>query len=277
MSHPTDDFPKMLRKLGDLIQVAKAIPVNAENAWKAHGQLLLIKTFVHLSSISTLAQSAIGTSGQTNHRYIDHGSIAVLGRSAYETYVLFNFIFLEQDRDLRIFRHQVWRLSGLQSRAKLNRPKTLPLAVIAQIEREEQELTRLQGVVTSSPYFAELDSQTQRNVRRGDGVRLGAALIDLAVEAGLPRLYSSDMYTHFCNYSHAGAISVFQIQEALNNGTSPILARANIGFCCILLAQIIKAYAEFFDEIDAAVSSDSELRDLLAMWSGIRNSFAHMY
>lgn len=31
---------------------------------------------------------------------LDHGSMAVIGRAAYETYVLFNFIFLEENSEL---------------------------------------------------------------------------------------------------------------------------------------------------------------------------------
>lgn len=268
--HPTEDFPKLLRKFEQLIQRAKEIPLTDENAWKAHGQLLLIKAWGHLASIETLGKSAIkrGTS-ETERAYVDHGSIAVLGRSAYETYVLFNFIFLAEDAGLQKFRHQVWRLSGFMSRAKLNRPKALPLKLLEQIEREAQQIVALKEIITSSPYFTQLDDRTQKNVKKGEGVRLGAALIDLAVKAGLPRMYSADMYTHFCNYSHASSISAFQISETLNDGTSSIMARANIGFCCILLVQMIMAYTEFFEEIDAMVASDDELADLLALWLGM--------
>lgn len=268
--HPTEDFPKLLRKFEQLIQRAKDIPLTDENAWKAHGQLLLIKAWGHLASVETLGRSAIKRGTSNGERvYVDHGSLAVLGRSAYETYVLFNFIFLTKVPELQKFRHQVWRLSGLMSRAKLNRPKALPPKVLEQIEREAQQIALLKDAITASPYFAALDDRTQKNVKKGEGVRLGTALIDLAVKAGLPRQYSADMYSHFCNYSHASSISAFQISETLNDGTSSIMARANIGFCCILLVQMIMAYTEFFEEIDAAVASDDELADLLAMWLGM--------
>lgn len=267
--HPTEDFPKLLRKFEQLIQRAKDIPLTDENAWKAHGQLLLIKAWGHLASIETLGKSAIKRDEGAEQVYVDHGSLAVLGRSAYETYVLFNFIFLEQDPELQKFRHQVWRLSGLMSRAKLNRPKALPPWRLEQIEREAQQIAHLKEAITSNSLFAELDDRTQKNVKKGEGVRLGAALIDLAVKAGLPRQYSADMYTHFCNYSHASSISAFQISETLNDGTSSIMARANIAFCCLLLVQMIMAYTEFFDEIDVAVASDDELANLLALWLGM--------
>lgn len=274
--HPTDDFPRLLSKFEHLIEVARCSPFTKENAWKAHGQLLLIKAYCHLKSIALLAGPTMGTDSSTP-AYLDHGSIAVLGRSAYETYVLFNFIFLEPDPGTREFRHQVWRLSGLMSRTKLNRPKALPPERLEQIKEEEQELLRLKEVVTSSTYFSGLGENTQRNVRKGEGVRLGAALIDLAVNAGLPRKYASDMYTHFCNYSHAGAISAFQISETLNNGTSLIMVRANVAFCCVLLTRIILAYTEFFEVVDSVVAADSELTELLALWQGIGESFGQMY
>lgn len=274
--HPTDDFPRLLSKFENLIEVARCIPFTEENAWKAHGQLLLIKAYCHLRSIALLAGPAMNTDMPTT-AYLDHGSIAVLSRSAYETYVLFSFIFLEPDPGAREFRHQVWRLSGLMSRSKLNRPKAFPPERLEQIMAEEQESSRLKEIVTSSTHFAGLDDRTQRNVRKGEGVRLGIALIDLAVNAGLPRQYASDMYTHFCNYSHAGAISIFQISETLNNGTSLIMVRANVAFCCILLTRIILAYTEFFEVVDSVVAEDSELTELLAIWQDMGESFGKMY
>jgi hypothetical protein len=276
--HPTDDFPRLLDSFERLIQIAKAVPVNEENEWKANGQLLLIKSWTHFNSIKILGRAAIRRdSSAAESEYVDHSSIAVLGRAVYETYVLFNFIFLAENADVRNFRHQVWRLSGLMSRAKLNRPKGLPTAQLKQIEMEGQMIVELKRAIVSNPLFSGLDTKTQKNVQKGDGVRLGIALIDLAVEAGLPRRYSADMYTHFCNYSHASSISVYQIRDALNNGTSPIMARVVISFCCVLLAQTIFAYTELFSEVDVAVSTDSELSRLLALWYGMGKQLDGLY
>lgn len=275
-AHPTADFPRLLDKLGTLINIPTKIPVTQENVWKNHGQLMVIKAFCHLRSIAVLAGHGAEQKPESMV-HVDHGSIAVIGRAAYETFVLFNFIFLEEDTELRQFRHQVWRLSGLMSRAKLNRPPNLPPERLKQIERETDEIARLRPIIEGSRFFAVLDNRVQKNVRQGDGVRLGEALIDLAEQAGLPRKYVADMYTHFCNYSHAGAISVFQLSETLNDGTSPIMARVTVGFCCILLTQLILAYADFFEEVDAAVVADAELVERLALWKGMGEAFSDMY
>lgn len=163
------------------------------------------------------------------------------------------------------------------SRMKLNRPPGLSTERMKQIERETNEIARLRPIIEGSPFFAMLDKQAQANVRRGDGVRLGEALIDLAEQAGLPRKYVADMYNHLCNYSHASAISVFQLSETLNDGTSPIMARVTVGFCCIVLTQMIMAYAKFFDEVDVAVVADTDLVELLARWKGLGEAFGDMY
>lgn len=275
-AHPTDDFTRLLGKLGTLINVPTKILMTPENAWKNHGQLMVIKAYCHLQSIAVLAGNA-GDHKPTSAAHVDHGSIAVIARAAYETYVLFSFIFLDDDHELRQFRHRVWRLSGLMSRAKLNRPPGLPLERMKQLERETDEIARLRPIIEDSPFFSMLDKQAQKNVRQGDGVRLGKALIDLAEQAGLPRKYVADMYNHFCNYSHASAISAFQLSETLNDGTSPIMARVTVGFCCILLTQMILAYATFFDEVDIVVVADSELVELLALWKGLGEAFDYMY
>lgn len=275
-AHPTDDFPRLLAKLGSLINVPTKVSVTSENAWKNHGQLLVIKAYCHLKSIAVLAGSS-AEQNPANTSFIDHGSIAVVARAAYETYVLFNFIFLEEDPELRQFRHQVWRLSGLMSRMKLSRPQGLPPERIEQIECESAEINRLRPIIEGSRFFGMLSSHAQKNVRQGDGVRLGQALIDLAESAGLPRKYVADMYNHFCNYSHAGAISAFQLSDTLKDGTSLIMARVTVAFCCILLTQMILAYAKFFDEVNAAVMTDDELLELLGLWKGMSAAFAEMY
>ncbi|MCC7681067.1 DUF5677 domain-containing protein [Janthinobacterium sp. FW305-128] len=273
---PTDDFSKLLGKLGTLINIPPKSMLTRENGWKNHGQLMVIKAYCHLQSIALLAESTAGEkSSQISH--IDHGSIAVIARAAYETFVLFNFIFLEEDPELRQFRHQVWRLSGLMSRMKLNRVPGLPSERLEQIKIETNEIARLQPIIEGSRYFTMLSKQAKKNVRQGDGVRLGAALIDLAEQAGLPRKYVADMYTHFCNSSHANAISAFQLSETLKDGTSPIVARGMIGFCCILLTQMIFAYAKFFDEVQDYVVTDTELVDLLTVWATLGEAFSAMY
>jgi hypothetical protein len=276
--HATDDFPLLLTKFETLISIAKNVPVTEENGWKANGQLLLVKTWCHFRSVATLGQFQVNRdSAKKDHVYVDHSSIAVLSRAAYETYVLFHFIFMEKDPDVRNFRHQVWRFSGLTSRLKLNRPKALPEHYVKQIEAEEQQASKLKTAILSNPLFSQLEDGTKRNVKKGDGVRLGEALIDLAVKAGLPRLYAADMYTHFCNYSHASSVSVFQIRDSLIDGNSSVMARGTIGFCCILITQIILAYGEFFEEIAEAISSDVELSDLLKLWEGIGERFKGIY
>jgi hypothetical protein len=263
--HATDDFPKLLSKLGTLINVPPLIPKAPEDAWKNHGQLMVIKIFCHLQSIEVLAGHAT-EQGPENLAFVDHGSIAVIGRAAYETYVLFNFVFLEEDPELRVFRHQVWRLCGLTNRMKLNRPLGLSAARLQQIEHEAAEIARLRPIIEGSPFFTRLSTPAQNNIRQGDGVRLGEALIDLAVQAGLPRKYVANMYRSFCNFSHAGAISVFQLSDSLRDGTGPTMARATISFCCVIITQMISAYTKLFVEVGDAVLADAELRDLLERW-----------
>lgn len=265
-----------MSKLGGLISVPTNIALTPENAWKNQGQVMVIKAYSHLESIAELAGFR-DRPGSIARSYIDYGSISVLARTTYETYVLFKFLFLDKNSSLREFRHQVWRLSGLMSRMKLNRPPGLPRERLEQIKREEAEIARLRAVIEENPFFTELDKKVQKSVRQGDGVRLGTALIDLAEQAGLPRKYAADMYAHFCNHSHASAISVYQLSDALSDRTTARLARVTVSFCCLLLTLIILSYTELFPEVDAAVAGDDELCESLALWKGIGESWTHLY
>lgn len=280
--HPTDDFPRLLTKLGNLINQGATVTVTPDTRWKQHGQLMLIKAYGHLKAIADLAKLEQLNSDATVAVHIDHSSIAVLGRATYETYVLFHFLFCCEDPGDRKFRHTVWRLSGLIARSKLNKPTILPPEVRAQIARETAMIGELKKAVESDPRFAALKAKDRKgqiadNVRNGKDVRLGIPLIELAVQAGLPRKYAADMYTHFCNYSHAGAVSIFQLHDSLQDGSSVIMTRANIAFCCALLCQMARSYIKLFPEVEGYATEDDELQDLVATWQELAQRFSEIY
>lgn len=88
------EFTKLKEIFGRLIEAQSGIRLEPGEGWKNHAQILLIKIFRHLESIETIfegVQTSIGK--KTFPHYVDHASIAVLARTAFETYMMFHFIF----------------------------------------------------------------------------------------------------------------------------------------------------------------------------------------
>jgi hypothetical protein len=276
---PTSDFPVLIRKFAKLIDFASRIPMTNERAWKNSGQLLLIKAFRHLESIGTLF-NGIETelNGKKLPVYIDHSSISVLARAAYETYVIFYFIFCDGTAAEQQLRYQVWRMNGLMSRQKLHGPLTGEAGFGAQKVAERFEIDRLRALITDHPSFRSLKAHVRDNVKKGTDVRLGEPLLDLAERAGLPRKYAADMYNHLCNYTHSGAISTFQIHDATaEQNADARLAGATVSFCTILLVELVFAYTTFFEEVDEYAVGDDELWEIADEWALLKMELAKLY
>jgi len=279
MRTPTSDFPVLIGKFAKLIDFASRIPVTKETAWKNSGQLLLIKAFRHLESINALARGVeTELNGKKLPLYIDHSSISVLGRAAYETYVLFFFIFCDGTLEEQQLRYHVWRMSGLVSRQKLHGPLGIDSSFHQQKTDERSEIDRLRKLITEHPSFRVLDKNVRENVKKGNDVRLGKPLLDLAERAGLPRKYAADMYNHLCNYAHSGAISTFQIHDASSEQYADAsLASATVVFCTFLLVEMILAYTTLFEEVDKFYVIDDELCKLVAHWFQLKLELAKLY
>ena len=89
------DFTNLREVFGRLIEAQASIQVEAGEGWKNHAQILLIKIFRHLESIETISEGVHTSVGEkTFPHYVDHASIAVLARTAFETYMTVSYTHL---------------------------------------------------------------------------------------------------------------------------------------------------------------------------------------
>lgn len=280
--HQTPDnaveFSKLLNIFANLIQGHASKSVPDGQAWKNDGQVLLIKVYRHLESIEILFKGVETTvDGITYPRYVDHSSIAVLGRAAFESYMMFYFIFCSGSEELCMLRYRVWKMIGLKERQKLNGP-LLHDQHWAQILRgEEKEISSLDKLIRVDRLFVQYQKELQEKVLKKDDVRMGFRWMDIAEQAGFPRKYAFDIYSHFCNYAHSGAISVFQIRDASNDGFHKNLAANTITFCTLLMSQAIMNYARVFDEVSHNLKNDPEMLAITDRWHSLLAMLGRKY
>lgn len=267
-------FDKLLDGLAQLIEAVAHPSVSSipsGEGWRNSGQVLLIKAYHHLRSVRTLARGVrVGeVVGSDNpDLYLDHSSMAALGRAALEAYATYNYIFCEGTREEQLFRFRVWKLQGLKSRLDLKGFAVIDHRIEAVRRSDQVSVAVLRKQIECDPMFQSLDKGQRSQALNGRNWRLGRSLPGIAADAGLPKHYALDMYNHFSEYAHSGAVSSFQIQNALWDGSGPQLAGVTIGFCSVLLARAIATYVDQFevalDALDANKTLMKELLDWLA-------------
>lgn len=145
------DLSELMRLCFLLIESKNGEQLPLGDEWKNDAQILSIKIFRH---IATAQQISAGISfdfgmGQV-FSHIDHSSVAVVVRAAIESYLAFNYIFVNQEESLSIYRHKLWCRGGLIDRSKLlaNTPESKHV-----LSQEAESIKELYNDISRDPHF----------------------------------------------------------------------------------------------------------------------------
>jgi hypothetical protein len=161
------DYILVLDLFVRLVASMKGILLNQETAWLGTTQHLAAKLQMHLGSLFYLTRcTRLPRLANLEISYIDYPSIFVRPRASYETYLVFNFIFIasptiEEGR----FRHRVWELGALLDRQKFS---VTERENIDKLQAERKILDLRCKEVTSDVFYASLDSDSQKEARSGN-------------------------------------------------------------------------------------------------------------
>ncbi|HYD61692.1 MAG TPA: DUF5677 domain-containing protein [Noviherbaspirillum sp.] len=278
MQDNSADFSRLLATFATLIDIPAGQPIPPGEAWKNDAQVLLIKIYRHLESIRMLFQGVTTTVHDKTHPpYVDHSSIAVLARAAFESYMLFHFIFCAPTEVARTLRYRVWKYAGLKSRQELHGPVTRSAVWDRVLERDRRTLLTLEQEIRADHLFQQYSTERQEKILRQGDVKLGEKWMTLAEASGMPRKYAHDMYNHFCNYAHAGHISILQIRDASRAGDHQRLATGAISFCALLMSQVIANYARLFPDVAQAIEHDGEAAAMVERWQALLDTVSNWY
>jgi hypothetical protein len=242
-------------------QNGKHLPPGLE--WTNDAQVLGVKLFRHIATaqqISAGVQFEFGSEHAFTH--IDHSSVAVVVRAAIESYLAFNYIFVNDDQELSIYRHMLWRRSGLIDRSKLlaNSPESTEILL-----RESESIRTLHDMIKCNPYYLKSSRDEKKEIDKGSWKPKGGWHA-ITNKTAIHQRYFSDIYNHLSGHSHASYISVIQIRDAFNVEQQAMLAGSARQILCMVISHFLFAYSKLFPSAKVVLTANPELTEIAEGW-----------
>lgn len=177
-----------------------------------------------------------------------------------EAYLTFHYIFTNENNDLSVYRHKVWKLGGLIDRSKFfaSTPEN-----IQKLAQEQQYIDKLKGEIRSSAFFIR---NNEKNLMKGKW-KPDEGWNKLGTLAGFHETYFKDIYSHLCGHAHASYISAIQIRDANNTEDQKALAASARNIGCLILAHFAFAYIKLFPAAEVVLRRDAELYRVADKWN----------
>ncbi len=256
-------FDNLMLLFFRLVQSEARKNIDESDQWRNDAQVIAIKIFRHISSVKQLA-AGVGfqIDGSQRFEFIDHSSVTIITRAALEAYLTFNYIYINTDEELSIYRHNIWQLGGLIDRGKL-----FVNTSQANEQRMEEsiQIDQLKVEISKSKFFIASSSADKKSILAGRW-RSTSGWAELAKGAGIHKTYFANIYNHLSGHSHASFISALQIRDAKDIISQKFLVDAMKQICCVILAHFCFSYVKLFPLSEGILKSDEELFESANMW-----------
>ena len=214
------------------------------------GEPLAIKAVHHIVSSQQLSKELTFKHSKVElEKKIDFSSAAVLTRTALETYLTFNYIFvsptLVQEKE---FRYYCWDLSGIIEREDY--PATSEES-IKKLNVEKREKKELIEKLEKNLFYRKISPEGRKRLKNGNW-RIFKTWRDLAKESSMSVEYFNLIYSYLSSYCHSGRLSVMQIEQSKKLSTQKELMGTLIQFNIIILARLIRDYLIYLPECNYA-------------------------
>jgi hypothetical protein len=259
---------ELLKILDSFIKVGEAskqTPAGKDNRLlDAEG--LGFKIFSHASAILYLSRSTnIPDSSIININFFDAASINVLGRAAIESFLVFQYIFINNnDSEHEDFHYLSWVLGGLIERQRL--PAYSPQGKKV-LENERKTILSLEPRLKTNKYFLKLTENQRTNLLTKGNWRL-KTWSEVGLESGLSDSYAKAFYSYLCGYAHASNLSVLQLRQAKTTNAQMDLYEATIGYLLIALSKFIKSYIIVFPKAKSIYDSLAD-KMIIEVWDSV--------
>lgn len=176
-------------------------------------ETLMIKILVTSKSILHLSKGTeISTINHPNKiELIDRASLYILTRSIIECFLTLEYLFFNDlNREEQIFRYNLWRISGYQSRQ--NYTENLMPEFVLKLENEKNEIEKIKSEIKKSKYYSKLTKTDLWKLDKFGFPRIisWAKLLEQSI---LNNEIFSKIYGLYSNYAHSEFISIIQINE----------------------------------------------------------------
>ena len=255
------DFDTVLHAFIDFGAIAEGTAIPPELKYIHNAEGLGKKIVRHSVSARVLANGYIFTRFE---EIIDFSSIAVLVRSAFETYLTFHYLFIdpipEAERECRI---TAWYIGGL------DRTKFAP-AYEAHKEKYEQEVQQKEThkkELKENSYFQTLVIKVQKKILKGKW--LVKQWHEMATSAGFSESYFRQQYMFLSSYAHSNRLSSIQIQQLKSLHSQQNMAGAFIAILTPVLAKYAYDYAHLIPELNGKIDWTTPSNRMVLMYKDI--------
>lgn len=269
MSDKEKDLIELLNIFMGVVEANKDVP--AENDLRViDAEGLALKFFSHSLSIFYIYRGVnIPDLALPIRSFPDPPSVNVLVRAAFETFLVFYYIFIDSvDTDEIDLKYQSWELSGLYQRQKF--PATLD-ENIKKLEKEKKLIEELEQKIKNNSHIQSFPDKQKNNyfsnLKRSNWRSKGWTAI--AQSAGFSELNSKIMYSLLCEHAHSGNISVTQVSQSKDFAIRRELMESAFGHLVICVANMIKYYCQYFPKSLAYYQEDFNEPNVVSFWIDI--------
>lgn len=253
------DYRELLRALVLVAEESKGTPGADGRLVEAEG--LCLKCFFHSASVLYLSRSTTLTEMQVS--FFDSASINVLARAAFETFLIFHYVFVRpKTDDEKDFRYMSWVLSDLLQRQTY--PVEFPESQ-QRLESEKECIDLLIAKIHANKSFLALTPKQQQQLLKKKLWRFHS-WTDIALSAGISHKHAESFYHHLCSYAHAGNLSVLQLTQARTAEAQRGLHSGTLGLLKITMANMVKAYCEVFPKSEAVLEDNPTFQETVRRW-----------
>jgi hypothetical protein len=268
----TADYASLLDLLAQVIESNKGPIRNAADDRFYYAEGLALKFFHHAASALYLSRCRrLPDLPSMSLRFLDSPSVDVLARSAYETYLIFHYVFSgAKDDDEKDLRYWTWKAAGLAERQNYPLPHEAQEQIEQKLEKEKADLDELRRRIVANPSFQSLPKPKRNKVltylSSGKGDWKLQNWREIAESAGLNKMISSYFYQYLCGYAHSGFVSVMQTKQRLQEPEDAPSMQASLHFVTVATANLIHEYCELFPRAKTALDRDPIGSGILRRW-----------
>ena len=230
-------------------------------------QQLADKLFFHAATIYWLRQ---GTKAPGPHFpngeawFYDFASVAVIARTALETYLTLFEVFFEPTTDDEFeFNHALWQLSGFVIRENFVPSDS---ALQPQVAKLQQEIANMRTRLRKTQKFNSLTPREQKDVLKGKRRRDWTSV---AKAAGFGEQTIRQMYAYYSGYVHADGLSGVQIVDAKTAQDQIGYIETHMTTVMMVMSKLIIEYANKFSEARAICDKNPVAFYRAQVWSGV--------
>ena len=235
-------------------------------------ETLIMKMIFTSKSVLELSKGKefVSLKGDKKFEIIDIPSIYILTRSIIEIFLTLEYLYFnELEREERLFRYDLWRISGFMSRqyhlGKLQNQNA------EKLKKEKILIDELKLKLKENKYYSSLKKQQIWKLDKYGLPRL-ISWIDLLKQSSLKDRFLN-MYRLYSNYAHSEYLSMIQINEISLNKSIPFnisATKTSLNNVRMINCMTILLLSEKFNCVALTYQSlDEKLRFTIEFWEKI--------